>query len=196
MEERILLVLFTFIILIILANKFFGTHFIKMVLHITLYLFEIILVTYLMNITFLELDLFNPPSNYFEALRNYMFFFSIYQLVLIVTFKLLDSTEVDALNTIKKHIDQSQVFAEFNKEIPDNHKESLLYLIKSKKVTLNNKYRNFSRRILDLIDGYNKGDLPKDEFRCILKLESLELDLHVKTLGYGWSNSVLLRISK
>jgi len=196
MEEKILLALFIFIILIALINKLLVTHFIKIILHTTLYLFEIILITYLMNITFLEFELFNPPSTYLEALRNYMFYFSIYQFVLMVTFKLFDSTEVDALNAIKKHIDQSQVFAEFNKQIPNHHKEKLLYLINSKKVTLNKKHRDFSQKVLELIENYNQGNLHKDEFRCILKLESLELDLYIKTFGYNWINSVLLRIFK
>lgn len=86
-----------------------------------MYCFEIILVSYLINIACINFELFSPPGNYLEALRNDVFYYTLYQLLLLITFKLNDAAETDALTAIKSIIDKFQVFAEFHRKIPQVH---------------------------------------------------------------------------
>lgn len=196
MEEKVLVIIILLIIVIALSNKYFNSYFLKLFLHTALYLFEIILVTFIFNEVFIKYALITPPSNYFEALRNYMFYFSVYQLLLIVTFKLFDSAKIDTLNAIKKFVDQSQVLAEFKEKVPENQIDKFRYMLNSKQVTMDRKLRAYGDNILNLILMYNNQKIAIDKFRCALKLESLEIDLMVKEFGYSWINSILLRIFK
>lgn len=196
MEEKVLIIILLLIVVITISNKYFNSYLLKLFLHTALYLFEIILVTFIFNEVFIKYALINPPSNYFEALRNYMFYFSVYQLLLIVTFKLFDSAKIDALNAIKKFVDQSQVLAEFKEKVPEDQINKFHYMLNSKKVTMNRKLREYGNKILNLILIYNNEEIASDKFRCKLKLESLEIDLMIKEFGYSWINSILLRIFK
>lgn len=196
MEEKVLIIILLLIVVITIRNKYFNSYLLKLFLHTALYLFEIILVTFIFNEVFIKYALINPPSNYFEALRNYMFYFSVYQLLLIVTFKLFDSAKIDALNAIKKFVDQSQVLAEFKEKVPEDQINKFHYMLNSKKVTMNRKLREYGNKILNLILIYNNEEIASDKFRCKLKLESLEIDLMIKEFGYSWINSILLRIFK
>lgn len=154
------------------------------------------LVTYLMNIACINFELFSPPSNYLESLRNYVFYYTLYQIILMVTFKLYDAAETDALTAIKSTLDKFQVFAEFHKKFPQVDLIRLQETIDSSKITFSKKHRQELDELILYLQNYNEGLISKDDIRAYLKIKSINIDLQIKTISYSWMNSILLRISK
>lgn len=196
MEEKILISLLVLLITFVILNKVFTKYFIKLCIHSIIYCFEIVLVTYLMNIACINFELFSPPSNYLESLRNYVFYYTLYQLLLMVTFKLYDAAETDALTAIKSTIDKFQVFAEFQRKIPQLDLISLQETKVSTKITFSKKHRQELEELIHNLQSYNANLVSKDDIRAYLKIQSLNIDLELKTISYNWMNSFLLRIFK
>jgi hypothetical protein len=169
-----------------------GTY--KLFIHTALYFLEIIMATSLIR-WLIEGNISSTTT--LEFLKETVFAFTLYQLLLLVVFKLKDSIETDALNTIKSVIDKFQVYAEFKMKIPVTLlNEMREKYIDNRKVVLNTKYREILNNLILLTDKYNRDDMSIESFRFILKQESLRLDLGIKITGYYWINSVLLRILK
>ena len=196
MEEKILICLLLLLVIFVILNKIFTNYFIKLCIHTTIYCFEIMLVTYLMNIACINFELFSPPSNYLESLRNYVFYYTLYQIILMVTFKLYDAAETDALTAIKSTLDKFQVFAEFHKKFPQVDLIRLQETIDSSKITFSKKHRQELDELILYLQNYNEGLISKDDIRAYLKIKSINIDLQIKTISYSWMNSILLRISK
>lgn len=197
MEEKILITLLLLLIIFVILNKKFTNYFIKLCVHIFIYCFEIMSVCYLMNLACINFELFSSPSNYLEALRNYVFYYTLYQLILTVTFKLYDAAETDALTAIKSTLDKLQVFFEFKKkslilqeiqEIQEN--------IDSTEITFSNKHRLILQELIQNLQSYNSGLILEEDIRLYLKSQSLKIDLQLKAISFSWMNSILLRIGK
>lgn len=196
LETKILFGLVIALIICAILNKIFRGFFIKLWIHTILYCLEIVLATSLINSIFINFELFIPPSNYLEALRNYVFYYTLYQLLLMVTFKLYDAAETDALTALKSVIDKFQVFAEFDREIPQVDLAQLQETIYSSKITFAKRHRDQLIELLEYLENYNNELISKNDIRGFLKVQSLNIDLKIKTIGYSWMNSILLRIFK
>lgn len=196
MVEKILISLLLLLITLAILNKIFSSYFIKLCIHTIMYCFEIVLVTYLMNIACINFELFSPPNNYLESLRNYVFYYTLYQFLLMVTFKLYDATETDALTAIKSTIDKFQVFAEFNKKILKVDLIRLQETLDSTKITFSKNHRQELNELIQYLQSYNEDLISNDDIRTYLKIKSVNIDLHLKTISFSWTNSILLRLFK
>lgn len=196
LEIKIFTGLVIALIILAILNKVFPGFFIKLCIHTILYCLEIILVTCFINSIFINFELFNPPSNYLEALRNYVFYYTLYQLLLMVTFKLYDAAETDALTAIKSAIDKFQVFAEFDRKISKVDLAQLQETIYSSKITFAKRHRDQLIELLEYLENYNNELISKEDIRGYLKIQSLNIDLKIKTISYSWMNSILLRVIK
>lgn len=167
----------------------------KLFTHVLIYFFEISIVT--TSLVYLFADLDYARSNVLSIIKEYVFSYTVYQLLLISVFKLYDSLHIDALSAMRKQIDRIQLYAEYNKKVP----EDLLIKIKSeyidnRKTVLNTGQRNFLLNVMELTKRYNTDVITKDEFRFIMKQESLALDHSQKVYNFHWMNSILLRMFK
>lgn len=196
MVEKILISLLLLLITLAILNKIFSNYLVKLCIHTIMYCFEIVLVTYLINIACINLKLFIPPNNYLESLRNYVFYYTLYQLLLMVSFKLYDVAETDALTAIKSTIDKFQVFAEFHRKIPQIDLMHLQETTNSAKITFSKKHRKELYELIQYLQSYNDDLISKDDIRAYLKIKSINIDLQLKTISYSWMNSILLRIFK
>ncbi|MEK4509481.1 hypothetical protein [Paenibacillus sp. FSL K6-2524] len=167
----------------------------KLTRHVLLYFFEMFLVTTL--IVWGINGVISFKVGLLEILRQYVFAYTLYQLILLTIFKIKGSLEVDALTSIKNEVDRFQVFAEFKKQIPNERLVKIRdLLIENKKTVFNNKHRTFLENLLDLVDRYNDKIITNDEFRFILKQESRELEFTTKVVNFYWMNSIFLRLLK
>jgi hypothetical protein len=120
-----------------------------------------------MNIASINFELFSPPSNYLESLRNYVFYFTLYQILLMITFKLY---ETDALSAIKSTIDKFHVFVEFNRKFPQEDLIQLQETIDSTNITFSKKHRQELKELIQYLQCYNVELISKDDIRAYLKL--------------------------
>jgi hypothetical protein len=162
--------------------------------HILLYLFEITIVTSLIN--YLIMGYQSNTDTPLNILRNHIFAYTLYQLLLFVFFKLKDSTEADSLATIKNLADMYQVYAEFDKPIPDEDIDKSKKEFNSPRVTLSNKHRDIINYVNLLAENYNSDKLDTKEFRMQLKQISRDADFQAKMFNLSWMNSLLLRMFK
>ena len=186
----IILILFFLFVAVFIRKKKPST-FGHIITHILLYLFEIVSVTTLL--TWLITD---NTSSFLILLRNYVFSYTLYQLILLVTFKLIDSLNTDAWTSIKKLNDQAQVFAEFKRKFPEDKYNESRKIVTDTKISFNAEQRLYLQSLLDMIHAFNNEEIDIETYRCYLKLQSIELDNELKMLNYGWMNSILLRLFK
>jgi hypothetical protein len=195
---KILLIIIISIFLLLLLNILYRkknkTNSGQVLTHVLLYLLEITIVTSSINyfIEGYQTDTDTPMN----ILRNHLFAYTIYQLLLFVFFKLKDSTEIDSLATVKNLSDMYQIYAEFNKPIPPEIIEKYQNSLSSNKVTMSKKHREYIDYINILADSYNRSILDGSELRMELKQISRNADFETKILNYSWMNSILLRSFK
>lgn len=190
MVSTIILLLILLIIVLIVRKRKPSTE-LQFVTHILLYLIEILTVTKII-IYFIGTN----SETLLSIFRDYIFAYTIYQLLLLVTFKLKDSLDIDAFTSIKTLIDRLQLYGEFNEKIPT----ALISTIKEEGQksgnVFNKKQRNELTQIASLAEQYNSGKISREKFRFILKEKSLQVDIELKIYSYGWMNSILLRMFK
>lgn len=132
-----------------------------------------------------------------STFKEYVFAYTLYQLILLSVFKLKDSIEIDALTAMKYHTDKFQTYVEFSNKIPKEEIELInIKLAQNQKMTLNTKHREYLRNLIQIAKNYNNDLIEKNELRLRLKQESINLDLILKQYGYHWMNSILLRVIK
>ncbi|UKS27355.1 hypothetical protein LOZ80_39000 [Paenibacillus sp. HWE-109] len=171
----------------------------KYLKHLFLYFLEMVIATTTTTIrTFLEGSgalLYN--SVLINILKDYVFAYTLYQLVLIAAFKLKDSIEIDALTSLKNESDRFQIYAEFKNKIPQAAIDKMKnYLTENPKVMLKNEHRVLFEHLTIAARSYNSDDILPEEFRMRMKQFSREMDHQIKVLGFTWMNSILLRIMK
>lgn len=159
--------------------------------HVLLYSVEILIVTKVI-IYFIG----SNSDQLLLTLKDYVFAFTLYQLLLLVTFKLKDSLDVDAYSLIKAFLDRLQLYAEFDKKIPDDAINVSRFEANNTANVFTKKQRKEIISIVDLAEKYNKKSITREEFRFTLKESSILLEKDLKIYGFGWMNSVLLRIFK
>ncbi|MEC0211367.1 hypothetical protein P4H70_20720 [Paenibacillus ehimensis] len=126
--------------------------------------------------------------------REYVFAFTLYQLILIGVFKIKDSIEIDALNALKNQYDKYQLYAEFKQPIPQSSIDELrAKLINNPKVILKNKYRTQLENLAHYCEMYNENKVDPNLFRLHLKQEARECDSLQKIYAFHWMNSLFLR---
>ncbi|MGH1144281.1 hypothetical protein [Bacillus pseudomycoides] len=164
--------------------------------HVLLYLIEIITATTIITYFIEKFEAISTNLSLLAVLRNYVFSYTIYQLFLLITFKLKDSLDVDAYTAIKNLIDKYQIFAEFDKKIPDEDLKEVNEKVNNSRMVFNKEQRIYTQKILTMVEAYNSGKIDVKDFRFALKQESREIDIQTKIISYGWMNSILLRIFK
>ncbi|WDM23498.1 hypothetical protein [Paenibacillus polymyxa] len=167
----------------------------KLFKHLGIYFIEIIFATSLI-VWLIEGTIINK-RDFSEILRQYVFAYTLYQIILVAAFKFKDSTEIDALTSIKDIVDKFQLYAEFDMKIPEFEiKKIQLALVNNPKVSMKNNHRELVRDIVTNTVSYNESELNKDTFRFSMKQTSREIDTLLKIYSFHWMNSVLLRFSK
>ncbi|OMD81169.1 MULTISPECIES: hypothetical protein [Paenibacillus] len=167
----------------------------QFIIHIVVYFIEIVLFTSLI-IWIIEGLNFNNRS-FIDIIKQYVFAYTLYQLIIIAIFKFKDSVEIDALTSIKSLIDKFQIYAEFNIEIPESNIEDVrVKLLENDKVTMKNEHKVLVGEIIKQVEKYKKGDIGRDYFRFIMKQESREVETKLKIFSFHWMNSIFLRVLK
>lgn len=166
----------------------------KLFIHTLVYFTEIIMMTSLIR-WLVEGDL--RTSNMPELLKEVVFAYTAYQLLLLMTFKLKDSVNVDGLSAVKNQFDRLQIYAEFKMKVP----EDVIIEIKERLIdnaanTLNKYQRVLLNLFLEQTQRYNKEEITSEVYRFMLKQESRAIDAEIKTLGYHWMNCIALRLLK
>lgn len=120
-----------------------------------MYFIEIVLFTSLI-IWIIEGLNFNNRS-FIDIIKQYVFAYTLYQLIIIAIFKFKDSVEIDALTSIKSLIDKFQIYAEFNIEIPESNIEDVrVKLLENDKVTMKNEHKVLVGEIIKQVEKYKK----------------------------------------
>ncbi|UAL53504.1 hypothetical protein [Metabacillus dongyingensis] len=184
------------LILNVLFRKMKPSTFGHTITHILLYLIEILTVTTIITWLLSGSETTGGDSTLLAVFRNFVFSYTLYQLVLLVTFKLMDSIDTDALTITKNINDKIQLYAEFKKKFPEEDIVKAKAYIHDSGVSFNNKQREYLLNLLNMVQLYNKNEISQEDFRLHLKIQSVELDTQLKMYGYGWMNSVLLRFIK
>ncbi|MBR8644254.1 hypothetical protein KEH51_05220 [[Brevibacterium] frigoritolerans] len=83
--------------------------------HTFVYLLEVLIVTKV--ITYFIGTTGNQPL--FTTFKDYVFAYTLYQLFLLITFKLSDSLVVDGYTSIKTLLDRLQLYGEFDEKVPE-----------------------------------------------------------------------------
>lgn len=158
--------------------------------HTVLYLFEILVVTFLINKWFLGVG---EDLSSIDTLKNYVFAYTVYQLFLLITFKLKDSLDIDAYTSLKYLIDMYQLYGEFDEKVPENLIAKVKDGANDLGIVYNAKARKEVKRLEELVQDYNSDKISTKMFRFYLKQRSIHIDLEAKTASYAWMNSVLIR---
>lgn len=183
----VLLVIFTLLILILtIKNK---SNFVYILKHYLLFLFEIIISTMLIN---LLIGGFQEES-VLGFFKDFLFSYSVYQLILMTLFKLKDSTEIDEINSIKNYIDYLLLHLEFEKEVPKQIRE---IAEEASECCRNKKQIKKWARVFEM-EEMHRGDLLSDnDFRFRLKGLIIEIEHEAKIINFFWMNSIILRMIK
>ena len=190
MVSIILFILILLIIVSIVRKKAPSTK-LQFITHILVYIIEVLFVTKLIT-NFIGTN----NDTLLNVFKDYVFAYTLYQLFLLVTFKLKDSLDIDAFTAIKTIIDRIQLYGEYDKKVPEELIKSITEDGQAHGNVFNENQRNELMKIGQLAGFYNKGKISKEEFRFILKDNSLRLDKELKIYSYGWMNSILLRLFK
>ncbi|MGD6876144.1 hypothetical protein [Bacillus sp. OG2] len=190
---KFILAMLILLVIVVTIRKKIPSASMQFLTHVLLYLIEILTVTTIFNYFIGRYEGTVNNATLLNTLKNYVFGYTVYQLFLLVTFKLKDSLDIDSFNSIKGEIDRMQLFAEFKRELPYNYIEGLSEKVNSTALVYNEEQRSHFNKIIDMARLYDKGDATAEEFRFYLKYQSLQLDLSTKIISYGWMNSVLLR---
>lgn len=125
--------------------------------------------------------------------KDFVFSYSIYQLVLLTIFKLKDSTTTDTLSAMKKYIDTHLLHIEFERPMSP---EISLNANKAYQGCRNKKHRLRWINLLKLERMYYRGLLRGDDFKFTLKKAAIEIEHESKINNFFWMNSILLRVTK
>ncbi|MDF9763725.1 hypothetical protein OKW24_005636 [Peribacillus simplex] len=186
------IIICTFICLIVvtIVRKKKPSASLQFLTHTILYLFEILVVTFLINKWFLDIG---EDLSSIDTLKNYVFAYTIYQLFLLITFKLKDSLDIDAYTSLKYLIDMYQLYGEFNEKIPENLIAKVKDGANDLGIVYNAKVLKEVKTLENLARDYNSDKISTEMFRFYLKQRSINIDLGTKTVSYAWMNSVLIR---
>ncbi|CAM4124695.1 hypothetical protein SAEN111111_10135 [Saccharibacillus endophyticus] len=169
-----------------LKNK---SSFIYILKHYLLYFFEIVASSMLINYV---IGGFKEEST-LVLLKDFIFSYTVYQLILLTFFKIKDSTDTDTLNAMKVYLDTLLLYLEFDKE---NHPQ----LIESAKLAQgscrNKKHVRLWAQIIESQEAYAKKILKDEDYKFYLKNIILKVENENKTINFFWMNSLLLRIFK
>ena len=191
----IILLCCTLIVTLVLKNRYPSSK-LQMLTHVLIYLIEIISVTTFLNFLIEKYGILDSSGSRLDILRNYVFTYTVYQLVLLVTFKLKDSLDIDAYTSIKNEIDRCQLWAEFDEKIPIEYIHEINGILDKPGVVYNRKQREYLFNLVRMFQKYNNDKIGAKEFRLYLKQESLQVDYAIKIKSFGWMNSLLLRAIK
>lgn len=191
----IIIMTVAFLVLVASKKKRTRTEKLEIGTNSLVYLLEIQLVTSIIVNLLFNHDTFLSFENLFQlvVLRDYVFAYTLYQLILLVSFKIKDSIDIDANNALKSIVDRFQLFGEFDKEVPTDVVER--YRREMNEVFFNDEQQELIEKIFILVSDYNKTR-QKDEYRLALKSISIDIDMQIKISNYGWMQSVFLRILK
>ena len=184
------------LIIVVTLRKIRPSTMLQFLTHVLLYMIEIISVTTFLNFIIKKYEIVSIDSSLLNTLKNYVFAYTVYQLLLLVTFKLKDSLNGDAYTSMKNEIDRCQIWAEFGKKIPDEYIEKFGKIISTPGVAYNKKQRDYFNKILRVIEKYNSNEIIVTDFRCYLKQQSIQFDYEIKLINFSWMNSILLRFTK
>lgn len=190
---NIILGLVGLLIIVVIIRKKKPSVKLQFLTHVLLYLIEIITVTTIFNFYMEKYEGVSNNSTLLNTLKNYVFGYTVYQLILLVTFKLKDSLDIDAYTSIKNEIDRCQLWAEFKKDVPSEYIEMMSDIVNKKGLVYTKEQRDYINEMLDKARLYNDKKLKVEDFRLYLKQQSMKMDLSAKIIGFGWMNSVLLR---
>lgn len=192
----IILITIVLLFFVLLIRRKFTNEKLILATHSLLYLLEILIVTsFIVNFLFQKVDFFIFEGFLqLEILRDYVFAYTLYQLFLLMTFKLKDSIDVDANTAVKIMVDKLQLYGEFDKDVPSDVLDGYNEAIKT--VFFNEDQQKLTETIHHLASGYNDKTISKEDYRMALKSISLDLDMSIKISSYGWMQSILLRIFK
>lgn len=190
---KFILGMFVLLIIVLVLRKKRPSVKMQFLTHVLLYLIEIITVTTIFNYYMGKYEGVSNNSSLINTLKNYVFGYTVYQLILLVTFKLKDSLDIDAYTSMKNEIDRCQLWAEFKKKVPDEYIEKTSGIVNRKDVVYTKEQRDVLNEKLGMARLYNKEEISVEDFRLYLKQQSMQMDLSAKIIGFGWMNSVLLR---
>lgn len=186
------IIICTFICLIVVTiiRKKKPSASLQFLTHTVLYLFEILVVTFLINKWVLGVG---EDLSSIDTLKNYVFAYTVYQLFLLITFKLKDSLDIDAYTSLKYLIDMYQLYGEFDEKVPENLIAKVKDGANDLGIVYNAKARKEVKRLEELVQDYNSDKISTKMFRFYLKQRSIHIDLEAKIASYAWMNSVLIR---
>jgi len=164
----------------------------KLTRHIIIYFIEMIIVTTMIVFIFGDIDY--SKSSLLAILKEYVFAFTFYQLVLISVFKLKDSLILDGLTFVKNVADQLQLFAEFNKKVPESVMQDIQKT--QEKAVMKEEHRKCIMNLITLAENYNNDTIDREHFRLKMKQSASDVDFRMKLYSFHWMNSALLRIGK
>ncbi|MEC1155656.1 hypothetical protein [Cytobacillus horneckiae] len=162
--------------------------------HILVFIFEIITITTIINLLISGSS--NETDSFLNILRNHIFAYTLYQLLLFVFFKLKDSLYQDGLAAVKNVSDKIQIHAEFEEQVPLELIDKFREYYDKNNVTLPKKHKQIINVILDNAILYNNKEINTQNLRFNLKLISQEMEHESKIFSFSWMNSILLRIAK
>lgn len=191
----IIIITFGLLCLVTIRKKKVKNETLELATNSLLYLLEILIVTSIIVSFLFHTASFFAVGDLLQlvVLRDYVFAYTLYQLLLLITFKLKDSIDIDANNALKNMVDKLQLFGEFDRDIPSDVLDGYNGAIKT--VFFNEDQHKLIETINHLASEYNKT-ISKEEYRMALKSISLDLDMSIKISSYGWMQSILLRILK
>ncbi|MBL4978794.1 hypothetical protein [Bacillus halotolerans] len=132
----------------------------------------------------------------FNAFRDFVFAYTVYQLFLLVTFKLVDSLKDDGFNSIKGIISTVELYKGLNMAIPISYLDKWFEKKENPMYTLTKQQREIINTLVKYAHAYNRGIVTKDQLTLKLKLLSIFVENELNCLKFGWMNSILLRIFK
>lgn len=147
--------------------------------------------------TLLNIFLFSTSvQTTFDVIKNYLASYTIYQLIVLVTFRFWDASRIDAKTLIKNTSDELQIAAEFKQNISD---EAIKFL--NEETSLKNDVawtkndKSILEELLERAQNYNKDKEQVDinEFRHRMKQISRAMDFEMKIYSFSWMNSIILR---
>lgn len=191
-----LIILFFFLFLVLRIRKKRNNNFWYKLTNILIYLLEVFIVTTTINII-LDMESFMTTTNFYLIFKDYLFAFSVYQILINIILKFWDGTTLDEFNTVIYIIKMAQLTSTSDKSLKKSveiiedkmdifHEHQSLNEINYKRIKCiqNQNYKYLNNQI----DKYNYDQALSE---LLLNVENEK-----NILSFEWQHSLILRLIK
>ncbi|PJN48802.1 hypothetical protein PAEAM_56640 [Paenibacillus sp. GM1FR] len=181
--------IFMLVLLVFVSARKYKSNFIYILKHYMLFFVEIIISSMLINLLIGGFK----DNTILSFFKDFIFSYSIYQLVLLTVFKLKDSTTTDTFTAMKNYLDNHLLHLEFGRPLSPG------ISLNGNKISdgcRNKNHRLIWVNLIKLEKMYSRGLLRGDDYKFTLKKVAIDIEHQSKINNFFWMNSILLRIIK